>query len=258
MMRIALGLKMAVVTVFGIAFGISAARATEIVLPFDMAKDALCFKNGDPELAKTGIPILGSLGANKGVCQGMAGIAAAFRENVEFLPGAEPDSPKAVARSLDRAVSANRAGSRKKIEIRGYASVFDLCRANRIAFLRKAIWVNADIGVKDIFLAHYGAFQRLKKDPIGSKSDALSLRRQLRDHLADAVSELREGKYPLLLYFSHVVLVRGYRDVAEASGRRRVDLEVYDSNHPEALRTISIPIAADGLPGGESPMYWVL
>lgn len=257
MMRNTLGFGKAIVTVFGIVLGISAAHATEIVLPFDMTKDALCFKNGDPDLAKTGIPILGSLGVNKGVCQGMAGIAAAFRENVEFVPAADVDSAKSVARSLDRAVAANRAGSRRKIEIRGYASLFDLCRANRMAFLKKAIWVNADIGVKDIFLAHYGAFQRLKKDPIGSKSDALSLRRQLRDHLADAVAELREGKYPLLLYYSHVVLVRGYRDVAGASGRR-VDLEVYDSNHPEALRTISVAIAADGLPAGENPMYWVL
>lgn len=257
MMRNALGLATAIGFVFGIALGNPGARAAEVVLPFDLTKDALCFRNGDPDLAKTGVPILGSLGARKGVCQGIAGIAAAFRENVEFVPNADRDSPTAVSRRLDRAIAANRAGSRGKIAIRGYASLFDLCRANRMTFLRKSIWVNAEIGVSEIFLPHYGAFLRLKKDPIGSKSDALSLRRELRDHLADARAELREGKYPLLLYYSHVVLVRGYRDIAEASGKR-IDLEVYDSNHPEALRTISVPIAADGLPSGENPMYWVL
>ncbi len=253
MTRDRLGFGLAIV----LALGISEAGATEVVLPFEMSKDALCFRNGDPDLAKTGVPILGALGAEKGVCQGMAGIAAAFRENVEFVPAADVDSAYVVARNLDRAVSAYRAGSRRKIEIRGYRSLMDVCRANRMAFLKKAIWVNADIGVTDIFFPHYGAFQRLKKDPIGSKSDALSLRRQLRDYLADAVSELREGHYPLLLYFSHVVLVRGYRDVTGPSGRR-IDLEVYDSNHPEALRTISVAIAADGLPAGENPMFWIL
>lgn len=229
----------------------------DVSLPFDLSTDALCFKNGDPDLAKTGIPILGSLGVKKGVCQGIAGISAAFRENAEFFPNAPADSAASVARKMTRTLRAKRVGSRERISFRGHSSLAALCRANRMAFLKKSVWLNTDIAVKDI-VPIYGSFSRLKKTPLRNFRDPEALRRQLAANLAEALSELREGRYPLLLYFSHVVLVRGYTDSVAADGSRRIELGIYDSNHPDALRTISLPISPDGLPSAENSMIWIL
>ena len=57
--------------------------------PFDFSVDTLCFENSDPDLAKAD-PILGKLGVKKGVCQGIAGLSAAFYEHVVF----DPTAPK--------------------------------------------------------------------------------------------------------------------------------------------------------------------
>jgi hypothetical protein len=229
----------------------------DVELPFEMSKDALCFKNGDPDLAKTGIPVLGKLGVKKGVCQGIAAISGALRENAEFVPNAPADAPSEIERKLASAVAANREGSRAKIQIMGFSSVEALCQANRMAFLKKAVWLNSEIIVSDI-LPVYLQFSRLKKAPIETQKNPEALRRQLADTLAQTLAELREGRYPLLMFFSHVVLVRGYHDVLDEDGSRRIDLEVYDSNRMEALRTIPVTMAADGLPSGKNPMYWVL
>jgi hypothetical protein len=229
----------------------------EASLPFDMTKDAICFKNGDPGLAKTGIPILGRLGMNTGVCQGIAGISAAFRENVEFVPAAPPAPANEIDTLVDRAVRANREQSREKITITGYSSLVDLCNANRMKFLRKSVWMNLDILVADI-LEHYPQFRLLKKNPISKHPNSEQLRHELADHLADALSELREGHYPLILYFSHVVTARAYREVQAEDGSRRIELEVYDSNHLEATRVLTFKRAADGLPATSNWMIWTL
>ena len=232
------------------------ALATE--LPFDIQTDALCFKNSEPDLAKTGIPVFGYVGMKKGVCQGIAGISAAFRENVEFEPAAVPESASTAVRLINLAVRMNREHRRAKVTVHGYRDLMDFCRANRMAFLRKSIEMNAKIGLSDIVFPHLLQFERLKKTPIGSQKHPEALRRQLAETLATAQSELREGRYPLLLYFSHVVLLRGLHEVKDASGARQIDLEIYDSNHPESLQTVSVTLAADGLPDGANRMYWVL
>lgn len=230
---------------------------SETTLPFEMGKDALCFRNADPDLAKTGIPVLGSLGVKKGVCQGMAGIARAFRENVEFLSKGDADSPAEVARLLDRAVRANRAGSREKIQVRGFGSLAALCAANRMAFLKKAVWLNSEIAVSDI-LPRYLAFNRLKDRALGTQPNPEALRRQLGIALTDARDALREGRYPLVLFYSHVVLAWAHSELQDAQGARRIELTVYDSNRPEGLRTLSYPLASDGLPTASNSMIWVL
>lgn len=243
--------------VFGVSMSIdSSLAASSVELPFRIEGDAVCFRNGDPDLGKTGIPILGNLGVKKGVCQGIASISAAFRENAEFVPSADRDSAPNSQRTIASILNAHANRKAVKFMIPGFDSLGSFCRAHRMDFLRNSVWENTSISISRI-LPYYPEFIRVKKQPIKFQRDSFRLRKKLGAALAQVHSELTAGKYPLLLYFSHVVMVRGYREIAGESGTQ-VELEVYDSNHLETLRKITVQLDSDGFPSGENPMYWVV
>jgi hypothetical protein len=67
---------------------------------------------------------------------------------------------------------------------------------------------------------------------------------------------LAAGRWPLLLYYSHVVTVIARREGIDARGRAVEEFEVIDPNQ-WALRALRVPYGSDGLPAaGESPMLW--
>jgi hypothetical protein len=226
-----------------VAPGFAAAGAGEIRLPFAMGEDDLCFLNSDPDLGRVD-PVLGRLGVKEGVCQGIAAISGALLRNAEFRPGTPPDA-RAASRLLDRAVASYLSGSETRVVIEGHANARELCRAHRDGFLRKSIYVNADLATREILLRVPELFRR-KKSGVSSPSDRKLLLRRLHE-LRD---ELAGGRPALMLLWKHVVLVFAYREEPGSTV-----LTAYDSNS-EKEREFEIEIASDGLPAAGQPMVW--
>lgn len=213
----------------------------------------LCFLNNDPRLAET-VPVLGPYAVDKGACQGMSAIMAAFREGARFAPHAAAPATEAQAQAiLDRLMSRHaggcgpaHAGGAAAIEVPGFASLRAFCEAFPRIFLREAVVSNAEIAVLEI-APIWPEFRWRKHEPIEGESS----RRLLHDRLAQVFGQLRRGKSPLLLYFSHVVMV-----TQVAAYKDELAFEIIDPN-VRGAKVIRIPYGADGLPlAGQSPMYW--
>ncbi len=185
---------------------------------FDMSTYALCFQNHAPELRSYGP--LGRLGAKKGVCQGVSGIVSAFKENAVFNPGVQAQGPREAKSLLREVLDLYSHASPKKVTVNGYANLQEFCRARRELFLKTAIAFNASIALHEI-TPLLPQFWSMKGRPIVGEGERLRLHRtveRLRRSLA-------EGRWPLLLYYSHVVTVFSLEAHPEG-----VLLGVYDSN----------------------------
>ena len=225
-----------------------------IELPYHPETDALCFKNGDPELAYAGVPILGELGVKQGICQGMAGVTAAVLENAEFEPAREaPNTGKAVHQLVQSFLENHRHDIQKRVVIGGFKNLREFCEKNKMEVMRAAILYNAEIATKKI-LPHLPTFLTLKKCPLRGVLDQEFLLTQLR-----SIEEtLKQGHYPLMMYYSHVVMVTGFSETILDSGERLVEISTYDSNHPEVVVADVFLLGMDGLPDLGNFMVWKL
>lgn len=215
--------------------------------PFDFSADTLCFENSDPDLAKAD-PILGKLGVKKGVCQGIAGLSAAFYEHVVFDPTApkELDGERKVESFIRDLRTRYRFGpSDSKVRVGGYADLKSFCADYRMVFLRQSARFNAEIAISDI-LPVYPSFLAHKSKSIKSSRDQDRLARFIRS----VNKTLEEGRLPLILVYSHVVAVLSSQTRTGAT-----DLLVYDSNH-KAPRTWTIALDPDGRPSLGNRMHW--
>lgn len=208
---------------------------------FQMGQHDLCFLNKDPDLAKFGF--WGELGAREGVCQGIAGLSKIFRENVVFRPNLAKESSN--IHRVFQAFKTYRTRPAEKIVIKGYTGLNELCRDYRDVFLRQSIILNRDIAVYDI-LPLYPEFRFYKDSPIFSIFQQLQIDQTIRRQ----VQLLKSGRYPMILIYSHVMLVV---DIKWAFGA--YFYTYYDSNHRD-LQTWIISYGDDGLPLLGQRMLW--
>jgi hypothetical protein len=220
----------------------------DIQLPYQPKTDALCFENGDPDLAHVGIPILGSLGVKEGVCQGIAGVTAAFLENAQFEPSIEPI--ETADKIVHQLVENHRQGIRVKTIIPGSKNIREYCEKNKREFMRESILYNAEIATHQI-LQHVPLLFKLKKNVLRNRSDQNMLLAQLRT-IEDTLSS---GRYPLMLYYKHVVMVTAFSEKILETGRV-VELSVYDSNHPNEIVIHLFELDMDGLPTLSNYLVW--
>ena len=223
------------------------------VLPYHPETDALCFKNADPELANAGVPILGKLGVEQGVCQGIAGVTAAFLENATFVPELPSTGNQQEVRTLiQKLVSLHQSGERSLTLITGSKNIKEFCGKNKKEVMRAAILYNAEIAADEILPLLPQLFT-LKKKSLRGPGD----QEQLLHELRSIETTLQNGRYPLMLYFKHVVMVTAFNEVFSSFGRE-IHLTVYDSNHPDEIVTHVYPLEMNGLPMQSNYMVWNL
>ena len=216
---------------------------------FNFATDGLCFRNGTEELREFGP--LGRLGDEKGVCQGMSGIVSGFYEQTSFEPERQRLSESEAFHALEDVVKMHSANcSRKKVVISGYSNLQEFCRDHKRLFLAKSISYNADIAVKEI-APLYLEFQSYKKKPVTTSVG----RRKIHKAVEIIRKKLSQGRWPLMLYFSHVVSVVSIKDEFTHGKLSKVILGIYDSNY-EATLKYEIPYELDDLPGIGQKMIW--
>lgn len=222
---------------------------TEVSIDFNVAENSLCFQNKDPRLGDHGA--LGRYGVKEGVCQGMAGIAAAFIENVKFNPNASKLSPVDTKTLINQIVRLHTGNCKVTRVIPGYANLQEFCKANVELFLKKSIANNADIAVREIAV-HLPQFLRLKRKPISTARE----QQQLLATLQGFWKKLEAGKSPLMLVYSHVVNLTAISNELLADGRTRIVLKYYDSNNNADIYSREITLGRDGLPELTNSMVW--
>lgn len=217
---------------------------------FDMAKDGLCFLNADKELRRFGP--MGELGSKKGVCQGMSGLVSAFHEHAKFSPHKTKMtySEAMVAVAELRRYHSGGCGLNKKVEIKGFANLNDFCRSHKDLLMGNAIDYNADIAVREISWK-LDEFLYLQDDAINSKLNRI----KMHNNVESLRKRLSNGRWPLMLYYSHVVTVHNATVFTKAGVRSRVVFGLYDSNSSRSI-TYEVRYGADGLPAQGQRMIW--
>lgn len=186
---------------FNIRFGITALVFLFSVITnaqFQMGRDDLCFLNKDPDLAQFGF--WGRLGAQEGVCQGMAGLSKIYKENVIF----KPRNPKGAntLNKIKHLYNTYRSRPLNKVVINGYSGLNELCQDYRNTFLQQSIELNRSIAIQDI-LPIYADFNSLRDSPITSENQ----RHQLGNTVDRQIKILKKHIHPMILVYSHVMLV---------------------------------------------------
>lgn len=220
------------------------------IAAFSVDKDGLCFKNADPALRKFGP--LGVLGSNKGVCQGMSGIVSAFHEHAKFSPGKAKltynESMSAMA-ELRRYHSGGCKLSRK-VEITGYANLNEFCRAQKDLFMAHAIDYNTDIAIREISW-NIDEFLILQDSQITSYLGRVNFH----NSVESLRKRLSAGRWPLMLYYSHVVTVLSVTNHYANGIKDKVTFGLYDSNYSTSTEYV-VHYAKDGLPKSGQKMIW--
>ncbi|MCC7441473.1 MAG: hypothetical protein IT285_07560 [Bdellovibrionales bacterium] len=238
---------------------VAEAMPPPVAVPLNLDTDALCFYNHDPALEEFGP--LGMLGAARGVCQGMAGVSAAFALHATFVPNTSNSMGRREARELIQKVLDRHKGRCRlePITIPGYANLAELCRDFESELMRASIGYNANIFLREV-ARRLPRFLALKAGPLRTRED----REALLGVLRSAHTRLSKGELPLIMYYSHVVLARRMEYVGDGQGRiLKARLEVYDSNRAASNQGwmlhaywIDIPFSSDGLPSLSGRMYW--
>lgn len=217
---------------------------------FDITKDGLCFKNYDPALREFGI--LGTLGSKEGICQGMSGLVSAFYEHATF----SPQKPKLTTSETIEAIEELRryhSGACKlsrKVEIKGYKNLNEFCQDHKKVFMTQAIDYNADIAIREI---------SWKLDELFIIKDKKMVSRIERFRLHQQIESLRKklalGRWPLMLYYKHVIGVNSISNQYKNGKLHSVTFKTYDSNYSWPSRYL-IEYDIDGLPKAGNKMIW--
>ena len=217
---------------------------------FSIEKDGLCFKNGDPALKKFGP--LGELGASKGVCQGMSGLVSAFHEHAKFSPTKAKMTLNETLGAISELRRYHSGGCKisRKVEITGYANLNEFCRAQKSVLLANAIDYNLDIAVREISW-NLEQFLLINDNPVTSNHGRINL------HLN--VESLRRrlglGRWPLMLYYGHVVGVHSVTNFYKKSTLDKVVFGIYDSYFSSSMEYV-VHYSSDGLPKSGQKMIW--
>lgn len=211
--------------------------------------DGLCFQNGTEELREFGP--LGRLGDKKGVCQGMSGIVSAFHEGAVFNPSLQKLSESEAYNAIQDVVQKHTGGCRSsKVIIGGYANLQDFCKDHKKLFLSKAIAYNTDIAIREI-APQYLEFNRYKKEPVNTKAG----RKKIHEAVLSLKQKLEQGRWPLMLYFSHVVSVFSVKEIFENGKLSKVIFAIYDSNYATSIQ-YEVNYDLDDLPAFGQKMIW--
>ena len=220
------------------------------VFAFDMQKDGLCFLNADQELKRFGP--LGILGSSKGVCQGMAGLVAAFYEHAKFVPNTQKmtDFEASIAVSELRRYHSGDCSFQKKVKISGFSNLNEFCRAHKDLLMANAIDYNTDITVREISW-NLEEFLTLQKSPMNTIYGRMKL------HLN--VERLRKiyvsGRQPLLLYHAHAVAIHKVTLHLNKNLLTKIVFGIYDSNYNTSTE-YAVLYSKDGLPSAGQKMIW--
>ncbi len=216
-----------------------------VAATFSMEKDGLCFRNADPGLRSFGP--MGVLGSKKGVCQGMSGIVSAFHEHAKFSPGkSKMTYNEALAAMAElRRYHSGGCALKKNVEITGYANLNEFCRAHKSLLMANAIDYNADIAVREISW-NLDEFLILQDSPITSTLGRINLHASVES----LRKRLGSGRWPLMLYYSHVVGVHSV-----TTHKDKVVFGLYDSNYGSSIE-YTVNYAKDGLPKSGQKMIW--
>jgi hypothetical protein len=217
---------------------------------FNFDTDGLCFKNGSEELKRFGP--LGQLGHKKGICQGMSGVVSAFLEHAVFKPNKKKMGFSEASWAVTDILRLHSGGCspKKKIEISGYSSLNDFCRTHKDLLMANSIDYNADIAFREISWK-MDQFLFFEDSPIQSLHGRLKLHK----NLLSLKNRLSEGRYPLMLYYSHVVMIHSLSNLYSEGKLSKVVLGIYDSNFSRSTEYV-IDYSHDALPKIGQRMIW--
>lgn len=233
-------------SIFILLFSFSLAFANS----FNMDTDGLCFVNHNEELKRFGP--LGKLGHKKGVCQGMSGLVAAFHEHAKFKPNKDKMTDNEAFWALQelRRYHSGGCGSKKKVEITGFSNLKEFCQSHRDLLMANAIDYNADIAIREISW-NLDEFLILQD----SSLTTLLGRKKIQTSLENFKKQLLSGRWPLMLYYSHVVAVHSIQNEFKNGKLSKVVLGIYDSNYSKSME-YAIHYSEDGLPKAGQRMVW--
>ena len=186
-----------------------------ITTTFDASMDSLCFDNKDFDSSMGYNPfgkVLGLIANTEGACQGMVGVSAAVKMNVEFRPDEEKLSTRKVNKILKKAVKLYHQNCSRKVVLPGFSSLKTLCEEHLGTLKKRSVYYNLELARKEI-LPRWNTFfiKRTLKDPV-KKTDHLLA------ELKSIYKNLKEGRYPLMLIRSHVTLVTKFRVIRDSEG----------------------------------------
>ena len=233
-------------SIFILLFSFSLAFANS----FNMDVDGLCFANGSEELKRFGP--LGKLGHKKGVCQGMSGLVAAFHEHASFKPTKDKmtDNEAFWAVQELRRYHSGGCASKKKIEIAGFSNLKEFCQSHRDLLLSNAIDYNADIAVREISW-NLDEFLIVQDSPLTTTLG----RKKIQSSIDNFRKHLVSGRWPLMLYYTHVVAVHSVHNEFINGKLSKVVFGIYDSNYSKSIQ-YTIQYSDDGLPKAGQRMIW--
>ncbi len=211
--------------------------------------DYLCFVNNDPEMETYGTPGLGWLATKEGACQGMAGLASAFKDHAVFSPRSPRLSEKKSKELITRLRLQFASGCPAKIVVPGYRNLREFCEDYRGEFLKQSVGFNADIAVLEI-ARELPTFLTYKDNELKS----IKGRTLLHQELMKLKKNYQNGRSPLLLVYRHVRSVVDFKD-ALINGERVITIKLYEvNNNSTVVRTIRY--GKDGLPKPGHTMVW--
>lgn len=201
----------------------------DILLPFDAANMSLEVGNGGHQYENysRNYPF-NVIGANSGVCQGVATTNAALYLNATFQPDESLLNSEDLMDRMEVATGLYSNGCTERVVIPGIANVKDLTRiikdlgdSNLEKLYDLILSKNLTVAIKDI-VPLLPEFLRFKS--------ARSIDAKLRtlESLNSIHETLMQGRPALMLYYSHVVMVYGFANYED--GTR---LRIADPNYPE-------------------------
>lgn len=211
--------------------------------------DYLCFLNNDREMETYGTPGLGWLATKEGACQGMAGLASAFKDHAVFSPRSPKLSEKKSKDLITRLRMQFASGCPGKIVVPGYKNLREFCEDYRAEFLKQSVGFNADIAVLEI-ARELPTFLSYKDNELKSDKGRLLLHQEL----MKIQKNFQAGRSPLLLIYRHVRSVVDFKD-SVIQGKRVITVKLYEVND-NSTRIRTVKYARDGLPEVGNTMVW--
>lgn len=224
---------------------------SSFIYSFNSETDSLCFLNQNGEFSDFGY--IGEFSDKKGVCQGMSGLVSAFHAHAKFVPNRPKMSDGEAYFALGdlRHYHSGGCSSSKKVEIAGYKNLKEFCHDHKNLLKGEAILYNADIAVREISW-NLASFLMYQDTPIVSNM----ARFKLHQAVMSFKKRLNAGKWPLMLYYSHVVAVHKMRIIKDQNQViKSIKLALYDPNEVSS-EEYTIEYSTDGLPKAGQKMLW--
>lgn len=243
------------------AFAIAPGLLSNTILGFKVEADTLCFQNASPIIEELGPRPFGRVGSREGICQGMAGVSAAFFQHAQFEP---TQTKRLTQREARRRVHQlirlhkNNCPTNRKVKFPGYTNLKSFCKDYTNVLVDRATLYNFGLVMREVF-KDLPQFLIQKNIPITRRRH----QRQLNRTLESIHQSIESGEPALLLYHSHVVMVYGFEVHKNSNGRPdSVNLLIYDSNMRQPAFPNSIPhhytvhLTSEGEVAMGQPLFW--